>query len=186
MAHGAQVVDVLPTKEYEQFHLPGAVHVPLKHLPERAKEVLDPRRPVVTYCWDSRCDLSARAAHRLEMLGFAEVYDYVASKVDWTANGLPVEGAEVRVTHLADLVQPEGPQGETVVVNDANVVVGLRRPDGTVEEGPSTYRPDVTVEEMAGHLAKHPAPRVLVTNADGTFVGFADPGEIERAARTAR
>jgi Mg/Co/Ni transporter MgtE len=36
--------------------------------------------------------LSARAACRLETLGFAEVYDYVLGKVDWLAHNLPVEG----------------------------------------------------------------------------------------------
>lgn len=36
--------------------------------------------------------MSARAACRLETLGFAEVYDYVPGKVDWLAHNLPVEG----------------------------------------------------------------------------------------------
>jgi Mg/Co/Ni transporter MgtE len=36
--------------------------------------------------------LSARAACRLETLGFAEIYDYVPGKVDWLAHNLPVEG----------------------------------------------------------------------------------------------
>ena len=33
--------------------------------------------------------MSPRAAWRLERLGFAEVYDYVAGKADWIAAGLP-------------------------------------------------------------------------------------------------
>lgn len=188
MARGAQLVEVLGRKEFDEFHLPGAVNIPLKHLAERAGE-LDPRRPVVTYCWDSRCDLSARAAHRLEALGFAEVYDYVASKVDWTANGLPIEGDELRVRHIGDLARDvptchlgETPDGDCVVVDEANVVLGLVR-GGRIHEGPPTYRPDVTVEEMAERLKEHPEPRVLVTNADGTLVGIADPADIVGAAR---
>jgi hypothetical protein len=35
--------------------------------------------------------MSPRAACRLETLGFTEVYDYVAGKVDWLAHNLPVE-----------------------------------------------------------------------------------------------
>lgn len=37
--------------------------------------------------------MSPRAACRLATLGFEEVYDYGAGKVDWIAHGLPVEGS---------------------------------------------------------------------------------------------
>ncbi|MDP9341292.1 MAG: rhodanese-like domain-containing protein [Actinomycetota bacterium] len=49
---GAQLVEVLPREEYEEQHLPGAVSVPLRRI-EQAREVLDPSRPVIVYCWDS-------------------------------------------------------------------------------------------------------------------------------------
>jgi rhodanese-related sulfurtransferase len=53
LADGAQLAEALPEQEYEEGHLPGAVSLPLKQLtPERAA-VLDRRRPVVVYCWDS-------------------------------------------------------------------------------------------------------------------------------------
>lgn len=52
-AGGAQVVEVLPDSEYQEDHLPGAIHLPLRHLEERAAEVLDHGRPVVVYCWDA-------------------------------------------------------------------------------------------------------------------------------------
>ena len=51
-AAGAQFVEVLGTSEYEQEHLPGAIHIPLRRLDERAPERLDPGRPVVVYCFD--------------------------------------------------------------------------------------------------------------------------------------
>jgi phage shock protein E len=50
---GAQLVDVLPPKEYEEQHLPGAIHVPLKQLDAESAGQLDPGRAVVVYCWDS-------------------------------------------------------------------------------------------------------------------------------------
>jgi hypothetical protein len=50
---------------------------------DTAVEQLDRTKPVVVYCYDYQCDLSPRAAHRLEQLRFAEVYEYVASKVAW-------------------------------------------------------------------------------------------------------
>ena len=50
---GAQLVDVLPREEYEELHLPGALHLPLKELDtERAGALLDRARAVVVYCWD--------------------------------------------------------------------------------------------------------------------------------------
>ena len=53
MAAGAQVIEVLPREEYEEQHLPGAIHVPLRRIEKEAGEVLDRFRPIVVYCWDS-------------------------------------------------------------------------------------------------------------------------------------
>jgi len=50
---GAQLVEVLPRAEYDEEHLPSAIHLPLKSLTADAARVLDPSRPVVVYCWDS-------------------------------------------------------------------------------------------------------------------------------------
>ncbi len=50
---GAQLVEVLPSPEYEEEHLPGAIHLPLKYIDTRATEVLDRGRPVIVYCWDT-------------------------------------------------------------------------------------------------------------------------------------
>lgn len=48
-----QLVEVLPKEEYDEEHLPGAVHLPLKQLDARAAAAaLDANRPVVVYCWD--------------------------------------------------------------------------------------------------------------------------------------
>ena len=49
---GAQVVEVLPQREYEEEHLPGAVNIPLKTLNEDSAAQLDKVRAVVVYCWD--------------------------------------------------------------------------------------------------------------------------------------
>ncbi|MDO0932914.1 hypothetical protein QQY66_14870 [Streptomyces sp. DG2A-72] len=61
----AQLVEVLPRKSYEQ-----------------APKQLDTSRPVIVYCADQLCDLSPRAATRLEQLGFEQVYDHVLGKAD--------------------------------------------------------------------------------------------------------
>jgi rhodanese-related sulfurtransferase len=53
IATGAQLVDVLPEREYAEAHLPGAINIPLKRLNAQAASVLSHERPVVVYCWDS-------------------------------------------------------------------------------------------------------------------------------------
>ncbi|TMQ69537.1 MAG: rhodanese-like domain-containing protein [Candidatus Eisenbacteria bacterium] len=52
VASGAQLVEVLPAKEYEEDHLLGAINLPLRKLETDARSVLDPSRPVIVYCWD--------------------------------------------------------------------------------------------------------------------------------------
>ena len=52
LAAGAQLVEVLPAKEYGQAHLPGALNLPLGDLHEPEVSVLDRARPVIVYCWD--------------------------------------------------------------------------------------------------------------------------------------
>ena len=53
MDTGAQVVEVLPRDEFEEDHLPGAIHIPLSAIETEARRLLDPSRPVVVYCWDT-------------------------------------------------------------------------------------------------------------------------------------
>jgi len=50
---GAQLVEVLPASEYDEEHLPGAIHLPLKSLSAQTAAVLERGRPVVVYCWDA-------------------------------------------------------------------------------------------------------------------------------------
>ena len=49
---GAQLVEVLPTEEFDEEHLPGAIHVPLKTLDADSTATLDKTNPVIVYCWD--------------------------------------------------------------------------------------------------------------------------------------
>jgi rhodanese-related sulfurtransferase len=53
VAEGAQLVDVLPKASFDEWHLPGAIHLTLRKIDTRARSTLDPHRPVVVYCWDS-------------------------------------------------------------------------------------------------------------------------------------
>ena len=53
IGQGAQVVDVLPAKEYGEDHLPGAINLPIRRIETDARRVLDRDRPIVVYCADS-------------------------------------------------------------------------------------------------------------------------------------
>src|SRR3989442_748296 len=141
----AQLVEVLPSEEYEELHLPGAVHIPLKELDAEHAQRLDRHRPVIVYCWDALCDMSPRAATRLQQLGF-DVYDYALSKADGMAHGLPMEGTaaqrpialsfvrdDVAICDLEDraaaIVQriDGSPYGFALVLADRVVLGRLRR-----------------------------------------------------------
>ena len=50
-AVGAQLVDALPARQYEE-RLPGAINIPLKKLDSRTAATLDRNRPVIVYCYD--------------------------------------------------------------------------------------------------------------------------------------
>jgi rhodanese-related sulfurtransferase len=52
LAEGAQLVEVLPGKEYEEEHIAGAINLPLRELDRESAAQLDPARPVITYCDD--------------------------------------------------------------------------------------------------------------------------------------
>lgn len=52
LATGAQLVDVLPSQEYESEHLPGAISIPLKQLNAETVSRLRRDQPVVPYCHD--------------------------------------------------------------------------------------------------------------------------------------
>jgi rhodanese-related sulfurtransferase len=120
---GAQVVEVLPKHEYDEEHLPGAISIPLKTLDARTTAGLDKRAPVLVYCWDELCDLSPRAAHRLETLGFEQVYDYVEGKADWLGNGLPREGEVADRPYAGELADSDPP---TCKLGDSAGVVRAR------------------------------------------------------------
>jgi rhodanese-related sulfurtransferase len=214
MERGAQVVDALPPEDYRRLHIPGAINVPLEDLSPELLARLDAKRPVVTYCADNQCDLSARLAARLAFEGFEEVYEYAASLADWGAYGLPLEGAESDVARARDVAVREPPvcrPGERlaevagrlgedsvcVVLDEDGVVLGrLRRADfeghpqalarEMMHPGPSTFRPDVSITEMAHWFRKRPrSGEFIITTPDGRLFGVLYRADVEHVVRHA-
>jgi CBS domain-containing protein len=154
--------------------------------------------------------MSARAAWRLESLGFDQVFRYVAGKADWVANGLPTEGAAAGIPRAGDVARRDVPTcglsdrvsdvrerlqasgwGVCVVVNEERVVLGrLRgkaldapveaRAEDVMEEGPTTIRPNTFLEEIIGRLHDRRVDSILVTNTDGQLLGLLDRTDAER------
>jgi rhodanese-related sulfurtransferase len=47
-----QIVDALPSHEYQTTHIRGAIHIPVGRILSDAPARLDRTRPVVVYCRD--------------------------------------------------------------------------------------------------------------------------------------
>lgn len=92
------LVEALPEEDYEEYHLPGARHLPLDDVRERASDVIPDRQtPVVVYCANEDCPASPRATQILLEMGYENVRDYEAGKEDWKEAGLPVETGQAEV-----------------------------------------------------------------------------------------
>lgn len=103
---GATVVDVLPEATYRRNHIPGAVSHPLESMTEESVANLDRHADLVVYCYDQRCDLSARASARLDSMGFEHVHDLIGGRAAWTLLALPTEGSEGDRRRVAEFVEP--------------------------------------------------------------------------------
>ncbi len=89
-AHEVAVVDVRERDEWEEGHIPGAVHVPRGSLESRIENVAPDRsRPVVVYCASGA--RSAFAAKTLAELGYEDVASLAGGFTDWKRNGFPFE-----------------------------------------------------------------------------------------------
>ena len=50
---GAQLVEVLESRQFRMAHLSGAVHIPAWELTRERASELDRERPVIVYCFDN-------------------------------------------------------------------------------------------------------------------------------------
>jgi CBS domain-containing protein len=130
------------------------------------------------------------------------VYDYVAGKSDWLAAGLPSEGSKAGEPRAADVARRDVPTcglderlGDVakrarqagweacVVVNRERVVLGLLRAkeleadaelrvEQAMRPGPSTFRPNVPIDEIAHYMTDHKLINSPITTSDGRLVGL--------------
>jgi Mg/Co/Ni transporter MgtE len=140
------------------------------------------------------------------------VYDYVDGKTDWLAAGLPTEGTNAgrpAARHVARRDVPtcrlDEPIDEVrervrdagwdacIVVNEERIVFGILREreldrgmDEPVERfmrpGPSTFRPNVPIEEMASYMTEHDLVSSPITSSDGRLIGLLRKDDAVRVA----
>ena len=86
------LLEALPEKYYNDWHLPGARHFP--HDQARAlaaKVVPDKSTEIVVYCASRACQNSHIAANTLASLGYTNVAVYPGGKEDWREPALAAE-----------------------------------------------------------------------------------------------
>jgi len=123
------VVDVREQEEWDEGHIPGAVHVPRGHLESRIERLApDAARPVVVYC--SQGNRSAFAAKTLVELGYEDVVSLAGGFTDWKRNGFPVQlqaglDAPRRARYSRHLLIPEvGEEGQLKLLDSKVLLIG--------------------------------------------------------------
>src|ERR687897_83279 len=126
--NGAVIVDVREQHEFEQSHVPGAVHVPRGHLESRIEGAVGDRsKRVILYCASG--SRSALAAHTLqEHLGYEDVASMRGGITLWKDRGYDVDvpvslSPEQRERYSRHLLVPEvGLEGQLKLL-DAKVLL---------------------------------------------------------------
>lgn len=129
-------------------------------------------------------ETSARAACRLATLGFTEVYDYVAGKVDWLARNLAVQGtaANAPVADVRARIVGSPHRFALVTTAETTLLGRLRattldnsddalRVSELMEAGPSTLGPHEPAAVIRARLDDKGLTYTIVTDPDGHLLG---------------
>ena len=123
------LVDIRENDEWDEGHIPGAVHVGRGHFEARIEAAApDKSRPVLLYC--SAGNRSAFAAKTLEELGYEHVSSLSDGFTGWKRNGFPVqlprsldEGKRARYSrHL--LIPEVGEEGQLKLLESRVLLIG--------------------------------------------------------------
>jgi sulfur-carrier protein adenylyltransferase/sulfurtransferase len=123
------IVDVRELDEWDEGHLPGAIHIPRGHLESRIEQALPDRsQPVLLYC--AAGNRSAFAAQTLGQLGYEHVSSLAGGYTDWKRNGNPTEVArslspQGRMRYSRHLLIPEvGEEGQLKLLDSRVLLIG--------------------------------------------------------------
>jgi rhodanese-related sulfurtransferase len=85
----ALFLDVREDKDFRAGHIPDAVHIPLKQLPDRVGELEKYKdRPVIAYCRSG--NTSTAAGGLLKKHGFDNLYNLRGGVMAWQSANLPL------------------------------------------------------------------------------------------------
>jgi molybdopterin/thiamine biosynthesis adenylyltransferase/rhodanese-related sulfurtransferase len=122
-------VDVREPDEWEEGHIPGAIHVTRGRLEQRIEGLVpDKSRELVVYC--SAGSRSAFAAQVLGEMGYANVTNLAGGFADWKRNGFEVTiprvlSSEQRSRYSRHLLIPEvGEDGQQRLLDARVLLVG--------------------------------------------------------------
>jgi molybdopterin/thiamine biosynthesis adenylyltransferase/rhodanese-related sulfurtransferase len=125
----AVIVDVREQDEWDEGHIPGAVHIPRGFLESRIERAApDASSQVLLYC--SAGNRSAFAAKTLEDMGYEDVVSLAGGFTDWKRNGFPIElqsglDAPRRARYSRHLLIPEvGEQGQLKLLDSKVLLIG--------------------------------------------------------------
>jgi rhodanese-related sulfurtransferase len=86
---GVFVFDMNTPETWEQYHLPGAVHV---DNPDLARFLPpDKNATILFYCFNQLCDASAAAAREASSLGYQRLSVMKEGIIGWVKSGRPIE-----------------------------------------------------------------------------------------------
>lgn len=165
------LLDVRQDFEYEEGHLPGAVHIPLPELSDRLGE-LDPAKPALVYCLSGGRSLAG--ANMLAGAGFADVLSMKGGMSAWEGaqamgpRDLGLDSLLGAATPLEALARAWGM--ELALEGFYHALAG-RAPDEEMKE---------IFTRLAGFEVRH---RAAILNSARKQPGFADEASFETLAR---
>jgi molybdopterin/thiamine biosynthesis adenylyltransferase/rhodanese-related sulfurtransferase len=128
-ADGPLFLDVRELDEWDEGHIPGAIHVPRGNLESRVESLVPDRsRSIVTYCAVGA--RSAFAAKTLTDLGYEDVASLAGGYTDWKRNGFPTQlprslSPEQRSRYSRHLLIPEvGEEGQQKLLDAKVLLIG--------------------------------------------------------------
>jgi rhodanese-related sulfurtransferase len=80
------VINALPEESARETHIEGTPNIPIERddFVEQVEKTSGGKdQPVVVYCANTECDVSDKAAKKLEENGFQRVYDYEGGVKAW-------------------------------------------------------------------------------------------------------
>jgi sulfur-carrier protein adenylyltransferase/sulfurtransferase len=126
---GATVIDVREDSEWEQGHLPGALHISKSYVEQQIEGAVPDRdAPVVLYCAGGVRSLFA--AQTLERLGYTNVASMSGGFQAWKSSGLPWDKpvnltSEQKQRYSRHLLIPEvGSEGQARLLQSKALFIG--------------------------------------------------------------